>query len=165
MKLRCPVCREAFPWKAEEPFPSHCMVCRAYIGHNRADDDVVMPFFRSAKMSRTDQVYRDIEAGSEKRVHLAAEAAGCDPSDMAALKITDMNDRSDAEIAYKESSDAESRLKQAAPQSQIGFQPNGSEYAAGIATGAVTVNGKTVQGIEPRAGARAVQNVHRLMGR
>lgn len=100
MKLRCPLCRQAFPWEANTPFPDNCLKCKQFIGHNRDDDDIVMPFVRSnGRSASVDQVYRDMEAGSEVRAQAAADMAGVPVSEMSGLKITNLNDRKDAEIA------------------------------------------------------------------
>lgn len=100
MRLRCPLCREAFPWAPGAAFPERCQVCKQRIGHDRDDDDIVMPFVRSnGRTASVDKVYRDMEAGSEIRAQAAADMAGVPVSEMAGLKITNMNDRHDAEIA------------------------------------------------------------------
>lgn len=98
-KLRCPECRDKFPWTLENPWPRHCPLCGADINNDRADDDIVMPFIRSASTSRNDALYRQMEAGSEFRAQAAAELAGCDVSEMSSLKMTNMNDRADTPIA------------------------------------------------------------------
>ena len=41
-------------------------------------------------MQRTDQVYRDIERGSEIRAQIAAEQVGATPAEMSGIKITDL---------------------------------------------------------------------------
>ena len=97
--LRCPTCRDKFPWEKTSKFPKHCPLCGDAIGSDRPDDDVVMPFIRTAKTKATDQVYRDMERGSETRMHAAAELSGAPASEMAALKITDLSDRRDSEVA------------------------------------------------------------------
>lgn len=162
-KLRCPKCKGTFPWDVLKGFPDECQLCGEYIS-NKDNDDIAIPAFLSARTKRADNVYRDTERGSEKRVELAAQAAGCSPEDMSALKITDMNDRRDAEIAAKSSEEAKQRLQSATP-APIGYQSNGAEFAAGTATGAITLNGKITTGIEPRAGDRARQSVQRAFGR
>jgi len=67
---------------------------------------------------------------------------------MASLRITDMNDNMRAgDIAAKEADAAMARLKSTTP-APIGFQPNGAEFSAGIAQGAVALNGRVTTGIE-----------------
>lgn len=98
-KLKCPECREKFPWEPLKPWPRFCPMCRADINNDRADDDVVMPFIRHSSTKKNDALYRQMEAASEHRMHAAAEMAGCDVSEMSSLKMTNMNDRNDTPIA------------------------------------------------------------------
>lgn len=98
-KLRCPECRDKFPWTLENPWPRYCPLCKADINNDRDDDDIVMPFIRSASTNRNDALYRQMEAGSEFRMHAAAQLAGCDVSEMSSLKMTDMKDSRQSEIA------------------------------------------------------------------
>lgn len=161
--LRCPHCRGKFPWNPLKGMPDKCELCGERVGHDPDADDVVMPFIRTAKTSRTDQLYRDMERGSEVRMEKAAELTGTDPSDMAALKISDMRDNMRAgDIAAKEAEAAMARM-QSTTRAPIGFAENGAEYGGGIASGAVAVNGRITTGIEPRAGSRAVGRVQRIM--
>lgn len=121
-KLRCPECREKFPWTLENPWPRFCPLCRADINNDREDGDVVMPFIRSTATKKNDDLYRQMEAGSELRAQAAAEMAGCDVSEMSGLKITNMNDRKDAEIAHIE-----------LPQSDVGVQMQRQNLGFGAA--------------------------------
>lgn len=157
LQLRCPKCRKAFRWTASAGFPDQCPLCNEDVGGNRADDDIVIPFIRSAKTDRTDQVYRDIERGSEVRAELGAQAAGCSVSDMAALKITDMRDN-------QREGDIAAKLVPTPDEGKF-FQPNGAEYAAGTANGTVTLNGQVTTGIQPRAGMKAMQSIQSIMGK
>ncbi len=90
-KLRCPACRDTFPWDVKLGMPKVCPLCAERVGHDRADDDIVMPFIRT-KSPGIDRVYRDMEAGSEKRAAMAAEMAGVPVSEMSDLKITNLRD-------------------------------------------------------------------------
>lgn len=163
MKLRCPFCRQAFPWEAALPFPRVCPLCVEEIGIPDRGEVIQMPSLRSAKTKAVDKTYRDIEAGSEVRVERAAEVTGTAKEDMAALRITDMADNMRAgDIAAKEADAAMKRLQSSTPMN-IGFQANGAEFSNGISTGAVALNGKITTGIEPNAGARAAQRVQRRM--
>lgn len=155
-QLRCPKCRKAFPWKPTDAMPTDCPLCWESISEERADDDIVMPFIRSAKTDRTDKLYRDMEAGSEQRAVLGAQAAGCSVQDMAGLKMTDMKDNQrEGDIAA---------VLTPSPDEAKFFQPNGAEYMAGNASGAVNINGRITTGIEPRAGATAINTVRNVMG-
>ncbi len=154
--LRCYTCRKRFKWDlTENGWPDACPLCGASTASDREDDDIVMPFVRSPKTDRTDKLYRDMEKGSEVRAELAAQAAGCDVSEMASLKMTDMKDNlRPGDIA-------------AADVPNIGqkFVGGGSEYAAGISTGVVAVNGQITTGIEPRAGIRAMSTIQGMVGK
>jgi hypothetical protein len=99
--LRCPVieCRKKFPYDTSKGWPDFCPHCKTDINNYRADDDIVCPAFLSPKSKNNDAIARKIMDGSEDRMHLAAAAAGVSSSEMAGLKITDINDRRDAEIS------------------------------------------------------------------
>ena len=154
--LRCPDCRGKFPWTKEARFPRFCPLCKSDMGEERDDDDVVMPAFLSPTTKRTDQVYRDTEKGSEVRAQAAAELAGTSVSDMSNLKITDMNDRRDSPVAYKE---VVNPVTQFMAQTGIGgFRgPDGLGYSGAVQAGP-----------SPNAGAKmrtALQEAHsRLSG-
>lgn len=160
-QIRCHACRKAFPYKPTDGIPEQCRHCgtilNSRLGHDRSEDDIVMPFIRSANTDRNDKLYRDIEKGSERRAELAAQAVGAPVSEMSGLKITDMNDNQrEGDIAAK-----------LVPDTGMGqyFQPNGASYMAGQAAGTVVVNNQVVgQNIVPRAGARAVEGLRSVMG-
>lgn len=100
--LRCPVCRTKFKWDPTAGFPEYCPneECSSRIAHDRADDDIVIPFIRHAATSANDQVYRQMEAGSEQRAKMAAEQLGVPVADMSDLKITDLQStRHEGDIA------------------------------------------------------------------
>lgn len=97
--LRCPACREKFKYDVTVGWPDNCPLCKTDINNYRADDDVVMPNIFSLKSKATDKVARDIMDGSETRAQLAAGMAGVPVEEMNNLKITNLNDRKDAEIA------------------------------------------------------------------
>jgi hypothetical protein len=85
--LRCSECRGTFPW--EGSWPDYCPLC----GYNMAlpdGDNVAAPAIGHPQTRATDRVHRDIERGSEIRAELAAQLLGVSPSEMAALKITDV---------------------------------------------------------------------------
>ena len=100
--LKCPACREKFKYDVSAGWPDECPICKTDINNRRADDDVVCPNILSFKTKNNDKVARDIMDGSEKRVEMAAAMAGTDVSEMAGLKITDLNDRNDTQFAAKE---------------------------------------------------------------
>lgn len=97
--LRCPACREKFKYDVSQGWPDECSLCHTDINNRRADDDVVMPNIFSLKSKATDKVARDIMDGSETRAQLAAGMAGVPVEEMNNLKITNLNDRKDAEVS------------------------------------------------------------------
>lgn len=141
LTIKCGLCREKFPWPKDTKFPDYCACCGKYIGHGRDDDDIVMPFIRTnGKSASVDKVYRDMEAGSEFRAQMAAEQAGVPVSEMAGLKITNLNDRRDAEIAAPALTGSAAELErvihaQASPI-PVGFQGGAPQYVNGGAPGA-----------------------------
>lgn len=157
IRLRCPKCRQAFPWESGKALPDNCQLCQEYIGADPDRDVTVItaPFIRSAKTDRTDKVYRDMEAGSETRARIAAEMTGAPVSEMSGLKITDLN-----------SNQREGDIASLQPTPDLGqhFKPNGAEFMAGNAAGSVVVNGQVTNGVVPRAGARAVEGIRGAMG-
>ncbi len=167
--LRCPACREKFKYDVSEGWPDLCPLCKADINNRRADDDVVMPNIFSIKSKNNDAVARQIMDGSETRMNLAAAMAGGSPEDFSSLKITNLNDRNDAEVAAMPVSNAVSQHMDAMAARGLptgfGAGANGSEYASGTATGAIAVNGQVIQGIAPRAGINALAKTQRALGR
>jgi hypothetical protein len=152
-KVRCSACQEKFSttiWP-----PKACPNCGVTNDDPDDDDTICMPSIRSMRMASTDKVYRDMERASEERVHQAAAMAGVEPSEMSSLKITNLNDRRDAEIAAMPVNNEVSR--QIEQQGPWGFQANASAFTGSVASGAVVVGGKpTGQFVEPRKGARTL---------
>lgn len=152
-RLKCPDCSGKFAHDALKPFPRYCPLCKSDQGAPRADDDVVMPFIRSNKTGATDRVYREMEKGSEIRAQVAAEQLGIPASEMSALKITDMNDRNDCEIAAKALPPNPVSDMMAAAPNVTGFRGGeGVEYSGAVQAGKF-----------PNMGARmrtAIQNNH-----
>lgn len=135
--LRCSVCRRKFPWKTTEDPPEFCPFddCNSRVASDRADDDIVMPFIRHDNTKKTDQVFRDMERGSEVRAELAAQQLGVPVSEMNGLKITNLNDRRDAEVAAMPVNNSVSQFMQAHPNAG-GFQAaNGVGYSGAVQTG------------------------------
>ena len=161
--LKCPECRKAFKWEPSKPEPRYCPLCNADLGEPADDNVISIPAFLSPKTRAADAVYRQAEDASVVRAEKAAELAGCDVSEMSALKITNMRDAKHAgDIAAVPVVNDVTRQMDAvnARGGQFGFS-NGSEFAAGIASGAVTVNGVTTQGVVPRAGAKTLGAIQR----
>lgn len=162
--LRCPECRKSFKWEPLKEHPRYCPLCDADMGEMPDDNVISLPAFLSPKTKAADAVYRQAEAASVVRAEKAAELAGCDVSEMSSLKITNMKDhKHQGEVAAVPVVNAVTQQMDAinARGGNFGFGSNGSEFAAGIATGAVTVDGVTTQGVVPRAGAKTLGAIQR----
>ena len=165
--LRCPECRKSFKWEVSKPDPRYCPLCNVDLGEPPDDNVISLPAFLSPKTKAADNVYRQAEDASVVRAEKAAEMAGCDVSEMSSLKITDMRSTKHAgDIAAVPVVNEVTKQMDAINQrgGNFGFGANGAEFAAGTATGAVTVNGVTTQGIEPRAGAKTLGVIQRSLG-
>lgn len=151
MRLKCPECRKSFPWESGSAFPSHCLICHAYIGHDRDDDDVVLPMFNLKGVSKSaDDMYRSMERGAEFRAHAAADKLGVPVSEMSELKITDLKDaRHPGEIAAGEVRNEVTAAMAAPSVVPMGWQ--GGAQAVGF-------SGVVQQGSHPNAGARFMQH-------
>lgn len=151
MRLKCPECRKAFPWEKGTAFPSHCLICHAYIGHEREDDDIVIPMMNLKGVSKSaDDMYRSMEAGSEFRAQAAADKLGVPVSEMADLKITDLKDaRNPGEVAAPEPRNEVTAAMAAPSVVPTGWQ--GGAQAMGF-------SGVVQQGALPNAGARFLQH-------
>lgn len=147
-KMKCPECAAKFPWDFALGWPKACPLCGFNVHHGRDDDDIVMPFVRTVRspiVQAVDGMYRDMEASSEKRTHLAAEQAGCSPEDMSSLKITNLNDRRDAEIAAMPVQNAVTDFMAANPQA-AGFRgADGIGYSSAVASGPAPNSGARMQ--------------------
>ncbi len=159
VKIKCSVCRGTYPWNTKKKWPKFCPLCSADMSNDRADDDIVMPFYRNHGYTKAvDDVYRQMEAGSITRSEIAASMVNCPVSEMSGLKITDLNDhQKPGDLAAKLPSNPVSELMAAAPNIGQGFDPGmGLEFSR--ATG---------QGPHPSAGARmrtVLQNQHSASG-
>jgi hypothetical protein len=103
-------------------------------------------------MKATDNCYRQLEQQSEVRAQMAADQLGVPVSEMSHLKVTNLRDNVQPGESYAVPVKNEV-TKQMERMGMPGFQQSPDLSGA---TGAVTVNGKTVQGVEPRAGMRAM---------
>src|SRR5215475_2606104 len=154
--IKCPECSHKIrvTSKDESSWPTVCDAC----GHDTSlpDDDVIaMPALGSLKTRLTDMGYRDMERASETRMHMAAEMAGVPASEMADLKITNLKDNCrPGDIQAVDTTAGNLRNLGVADAGTL-FKSNGSEFAAGISTGNVTVNDRVTSGIFPRAGMQA----------
>ena len=153
--LKCPLCREKFKYDVSQGWPDFCPRCGEDINNNRDDDDIVCPNILSFKTKNNDKVARDIMDGSNVRAELAAQAAGTSVDEMSSLKITDLNDRNDAQIAAREIVNPVTQQMDLirANGGQVGFgAANGSEWAAAAHTGAV-----------PNAGTKAHAKLQNML--
>lgn len=151
--LKCPECEKKFRWKfgEEDRWPEHCPNCGAFVGSGRADDEIVMPAIRLRAVPVMDQVYRQMEAASEVRVQQAAEMAGVPASEMSGLKITNLNDRHDAECMAPvvNNSVTQRMAEMEAKGLPTGFGvPNATQYSGAVQSG-----------FAPNAGLSAMQKL------
>jgi hypothetical protein len=160
---RCPGCHRKFPWDPKLGYPTRCPLPGCDYTSPEMDPDVIViaaPFIRSANTGKTDAVYRELERTSEVRAQMAADMAGVSVSEMSHLKVTNLKDNTrPGEVAAMPVVNAVTQQMDYLRQrgQPVGFQPNDNQAYGGASTsGAVTVNGQTVHGIEPRAGVRAM---------
>jgi hypothetical protein len=148
MKLRCPDCRKTFPWAAKEPWPEYCPMCRACI-HEPNDEEVIcMPFVSSRGLVKSsDELYRKMEAGSERRVEMAAEKLGVEKSEVSELKITNLQDaRNPGEVAAVPVNNSVTQVMAQAPTGAFGFSGNnGLGFSGAVGTGAFANSGAKFQ--------------------
>jgi len=169
---RCPGCFGKFPWDPKLGYPTRCPLPGCDYTSPEMDPDVIViaaPFIRSPNTNKTDATYRQLERSSEMRAQMAADMAGVPVSEMSHLKVTNIKDNTQpGEIAampvVNEVTKQMDRMRQRG--GQVGFQANaGQAYADAAVSGAVTVNGQTVRGIEPRAGVKAMETIQSRFNR
>ncbi len=115
-----------------------------------------MPFvLKGGRTKSIDKVYRDMEKGSEIRAQAAAEMTGATAAEMSGLKITNLNDRRDCEIAAVMPNNPVSQAMASNPNVYGFGSGNGLAYSQGVQAGPMPSRG---------AGIRtAVQMGHREM--
>ena len=153
--LKCPECEKKFKYDVSQGWPDFCPLCSTDINNRRADDDIVMPAFLSQKSKNNDKVARDIMNGSETRVELAAEMAGVPVSEMSGLKITNLNDRKDAQFSTPD-------VNNAVTQRMAEMAAKGLPTGFGVAE-AQNFASQAHAGPEPYAGLRARNRVQRAL--
>jgi hypothetical protein len=159
--LKCDACLEKFRWEYTEKsgWPNACPCC----GHSTAllDGDVItLPAIRTkGNTANNDALYRQIEQGSEQRAYMAAEMLGVPVSETGAVKITDLNDRRDSEIAAIpiEPNDVTKRMVE---MQQRGIPSGWQAPAAGMAASPMVQTG-----VFPNAGANIAKAVRQRHGR
>lgn len=166
--VRCPACRAKLVWTSARPIPATCPLCDAQVASVRPDDEICLPAIRTQATKNNDKLYRDMESGSEARAQIAANQLGVPVSEMSDMKITNLNDRRDSEVAAMATRVAEAHANGVvggfpAPAAQ---QPSPNQtYGPGIRTGAVVANGQVVgNNVAPMAGARAHATIKRMHG-
>lgn len=161
VKLQCPECGHKF--FSPSLFPDCCPACGYEYEPEPADNVISMPAIRSAVAKTVDQTYRDLERSSEIRVEQAAAMAGVPVAEMAGLKMTDLKDNTHyGEIAAMPVVNDVTRQMDyiAARGGTVGFQNQGAEFKAGIASGEVAVNGQIMRGVAPRAGNNVMHAIN-----
>lgn len=152
VRLRCHECGNKFYSKTT--YPENCPICGVDF-EDQPGDVVSMPALRSATANTPDKVFREMEASSIVRAEQAASMAGVPVAEMSHLKITDLRDN--VQIGETYAKPVHTNLKGS-------FVGGGAEYGPTIASGAVTVNGKTTQGVYPHAGANALAAIQKARG-
>lgn len=142
---KCPECASKFPWEPTKGYPKACPLCGFDTSIDEDATAIVIPAFLSAKSKANDKLYRDMEKGSEFRAHAAAEAAGVPVSEMAGLKITDLNDRRDAEISAKDTEARAAAARLGMKSLDAPFQQNGASYSPAVQAGPFANSGAKFQ--------------------
>lgn len=137
MRIRCNLCRGTFPWAAGS-WPKACPHCGVGMDLPEGDEPTA-PAIKHGRTAATDQVYRDMERGSETRAEIAADRLGVPVSDMSGLKITDLSDRP-VRNEVTQFMDAHPGV--------VGLRPDGVQFSGAVQTGPF-----------PNAGIRALQGV------
>jgi hypothetical protein len=132
-KLRCPDCSGTFKWPGDQELPAFCPLCQAP-QTIKADDDICLPFIRSAATKAIDNVYRDMERGSEVRAQAAADILGVSASDVSDLKITNIRDAKYGEQSFVPVTNDVTRMMDATPKT-TGFQANGAMLSPDVQSG------------------------------
>ena len=168
-QIRCPGCRKPFPWDPAIDLPERCPLkgC-GYVAKKRdpeVDENgeivIAAPFLRSHVMKANDDCYRQLEDSSNVRAQLAAEMAGVPVSEMSHLKVTNIRDTKAGEVAAIPVVNEVTKQMDAmrARGGQAGWTGSGEHIDTGTATGAININGQVIQGIQPRAGVRAMEQI------
>jgi NAD-dependent SIR2 family protein deacetylase len=157
--VKCPGCKQRIKWLVDDP-PDDCPACGHRLVSDRADSDVVMPNILAFSTRCQDGVYKAMEKASEQRVYEAAEMAGCSPSEMSSLKITNLRDNmKQGEIAAIPVVNDVTRQMDAVramnPNAHVGFGTGG-----GVSAG-IGFSESVPTGPYPSAGARTQQAFRR----
>lgn len=158
--LRCPGCRDAFPWNKGVDWPRFCPLC----GYDTSIDhmpEVAAPALKTAAITKAaDATYRAMEEGSIHRAKVAAEMLGVPEHEMSDLKITNLKDNQrEGDVAAIETANAVSTMIQSHPQ-MFGHQstPQAVQQAMGYAAAAH-------DGPDAYAGSKAQSFIKQIHGR
>ncbi len=132
VSLRCPECREKFPWDTSKGWPRFCAMCGTDISA-KDDDAVVMPNILSFRSKAVDAPVRAYMDGSEKRAGMAAELAGTTVDEMSSIKVTDISDRKDVQAHIPVNNSVTQFMAQ--NPGVGGMQANGVEYSTQVQSG------------------------------
>lgn len=155
--LRCPDCRDKFPWEPLNAYPRYCPLCSADLGEEKDDNVICLPAFLSAGTKANDKVGRELMDSSQVRVERAAEMAGCDVSDMASLKVTDLRP------TVHEGAIAAAPIQNPVTQQMDFIRAQGGQ--AGFAGSTAVEYSSAVQsGPHPNVGAKMRSMIHRANG-
>jgi hypothetical protein len=144
---KCPECGGKFPWNPTQGYPKACPLCGFDTSIDENATAIVLPAFLSAASKANDKLYRDMERGSEVRAQLAAEAAGVPVSEMSGMKITDLNDRRDTEIAAKDTEARAAAARLGMQSFDAPFQQNGASFSPAVQAGPFANSGAKFQTI------------------
>lgn len=155
-KLRCPSCRNTFPWSTAEGWPRFCPLC-SYDTSMDDNPEVAMPHVSDGRaknmLKSAEQTYRGYETATANNAKTAAELAGVPESDMADLKITNMNTQlRPGDLAVTPPSNDVTRFMEQNRQVVEGLNANAQGYAAMAHQG----------GSDAFAGARALGNLREI---
>lgn len=159
VRLRCHDCGNKFYHK--DAYPECCPVCGVEF-EGDPGDVISLPALHGATSKTPDKVFREMEEKSIARAEQAASMAGVPVAEMSHLKITDLRDNVLPGETYAKAPPTPDWMRRAQPKFVGG---DGAEHAKAAASGMVTVNGQTTQGVYPRAGASALGAIQRLNGR
>ena len=129
--LRCPECREKFPWDTTKGWPRFCAMCGEDIS-SKEENAVSLPNILTFRSKAVDAPVRAYMDGSEKRVDMAAELAGTTREEMSSIKVTDISDRNDVQAAQPVNNAITQFMAQ--HPGVGGMQSNGVEYSTQVQT-------------------------------
>lgn len=155
-RLRCPSCRETFPWDTAKGWPRFCALC----GFDTSMDDnpeVAMPHVSDGRaknmLKSAEDTYRGYETATANNAKTAAEIAGVPESEMSDLKITNMETSlRQGDLAVKPPSNDVTRFMEQNTQVVQAMNANAMGYAQMAHTG----------GGDSYAGARALSSIRQL---